>query len=210
MQSVENLLNTTTAKGKAQKVRKAAERHSKFKHAEALLPADRRLLARDDIDIRARKEKADTTLAAYMVVIESFVDFTEKILHASVGHAKHGLNYFRQDGPMPTSETIRLWLTWFAESATGTLDGARLRSAESDANLPITVATAKHTFNVFSGALLYFNRALDRQLRTETKDLIDVHLKVDQKLNPHMKIKPIVYTHDMRTLIFELWQQIHF
>ncbi|CAM6095471.1 unnamed protein product [Calypogeia fissa] len=146
---------------------------------------------------------------AYMDMLDqtayNFEVFTEECYGVEKDSPLHGSNYFRPGGPIPTLETIRKFLAWYADGGEGRIAKNSWNPSETTSNQRMSVQTLEQVAERLVSALKYYNGSVRTDSQSQLMRFISTKLATDLNLVRDVKEKSSTLEADANILIRLIW-----
>jgi hypothetical protein len=178
----------------------ASKRASRHAEHEAAREPGKKLMERDDLDVRGRKIYTFQWLRNMNGMMRLWCEFFQTKLHRL-----DGPSYFTEGGPRPDRLLLHQFLFWAADTSVGRIYTASHAPSTVTETYRVTARTVERYLLVLATCFAYYNARLDRDLLSSSKLWIRNDLARDLDLNREVKSKPIAYAADVEQLIEAIW-----
>ncbi len=177
---------------------KRAKRHA---GKEAAREPSERVMERQDLGETEKPRYTQSTLWQLNSIMSRWSQFhLDKLADAD------GERYFKPDGPLPTLILIRQFFLWLVDGSQGKVATSSLQPSSVTNNKNLSQRSAKTYSGAFFSALRYYNRAVEKDIISQTKLWIEGTLTDIADLNREPRMKSTAYYNDVELVIKAMWQ----
>ncbi|KAK7741020.1 hypothetical protein SLS53_005084 [Cytospora paraplurivora] len=179
----------------------AAERRKRHVESEEARGDGRRIMERDDLDVRGRQAYSFTALRQMTTAMRLWCEFFQEVLGRD-----DGPDYFREGGPLPDRLTLHRYFLYLSGALIGNLSSSSHEpSTVTDTDKPAVSTIINHQ-HFLQRAFSYYNTDIPAGLRESTTLWIKNDLAIEEGLNRETKQLQSIFWSDVVHIIRAIWK----